>query len=112
MFLINSAFSARSATETAPTSRIGKASITSISSAGCVAEEAPGLWAGMASFLCRSTVQNIARSKDSSDNVFHSGKSLVHKEIFNLFEVDSSSQRRPDLLSTPNVILPFSEALL
>ena len=110
MFSINSVFSARSATETAPTSRIGKASITSISSAGCVAEEAPGSWAGVASFLCRSTVQNIARSKDTSDNVLHSRKSLVHKEIFNLFEVDS--QRRPDLLSTPNVILPFSEALL
>ena len=48
----------------------------------------------MANFLCR----------------FLGTTSLVHNEIFNLLEVDCSSQWKLYLLSTPNKILSFREA--
>ena len=85
-----SVFSAGSATEIASTSGTGKASITSSFSAECAGEEAPTSGVVMASFLR----QFLGRT------------SLVHKEIFNLLEVDRFSQRKLDLLST------FSEPLL
>ena len=88
--------SAGSTTETAPTSRPRKASITSTFSSECAGEEAPSSGAVMASFLCR----------------FLGRTSLVHKEILNLLEVDCSSPWKLDLLSTPNKILSFKVALL